>query len=176
MKPPDLQADVLQESGVVPSLPGNSPAFPKNVNPFGLVGVSENVEASEVEPSNVNAHKRGGVLPVVGAVPTLAEGTPGVEPAGEAEKAATAKSEALVPWAQDNAGRRREVKTPLRRPEAPPPEGWRNHELPPQNGELKEEALPQRRERERARTRAKREPKADVLPQGSPDEGEHEPN
>jgi hypothetical protein len=59
--------------------------------------VPENVEAREVEPSSVNAHKRGGVLPVVGAAPALAEGTAGVEPAGEAEKATAAKSEALVP-------------------------------------------------------------------------------
>ena len=136
----------------------------------------ENVEAREVGPSSINAHKGGGVLPVVGAAPALAEGSAGVEPAGGAEKAAAAKSEALEPWAQDNPGRGREVKMPLRRPEALSPEGWRNHELPPQKGELKEEALPQRRERERARTMTKREPEVDVLPQGSPDEGEHEPD
>jgi hypothetical protein len=36
----------------------------------------------------------------VGVTPALAEGTSCVEPAGEAERAAAAKSEALVPCAQ----------------------------------------------------------------------------
>lgn len=47
-------------------------------------------------PSSVNAHKRGGVLPVVGAVLALAEEIAGIQPTGKAEKAAAAKSEALV--------------------------------------------------------------------------------
>jgi len=46
-----------------------------------------------------------GALQVMGAATALAEGTPGVEPAGEAEKATAAKSEALVPWAQGVAER-----------------------------------------------------------------------
>ena len=65
-----------------------------------------------LRPSGVNAHERGGALPVVGTAPALVEGTAGFEPAGEAEKATAAKSEALVPWARDNAGRGRKVETP----------------------------------------------------------------
>ena len=64
-----------------------------------------NATVYEVEASCVNAHGRGGTLPVVGAAPALAEETAGAEPAGEAEKAAAVKSEALVPWAQDKAER-----------------------------------------------------------------------
>jgi hypothetical protein len=41
-----------------------------------------------------------GALQVVGAAPALAEDTAGIEPAGEAERATTAKSEALAPWTQ----------------------------------------------------------------------------
>ena len=48
-------------------------------------------------------------MSVVGVAPGLAEGTVGVEPAGEAEKAATAKLEALVLWTQDMAGRKLET-------------------------------------------------------------------
>jgi len=39
-------------------------------------------------------------MPVAGVAPDLAESTVGVEPAGEAKKAAAARPEALVPWAQ----------------------------------------------------------------------------
>jgi len=48
-----------------------------------------NTDAEEVEPPGVDAHERGGALPVVGAAPALAKGTAGVEPAGEAKRATT---------------------------------------------------------------------------------------
>jgi len=44
----------------------------------------------------------------VGTALALARGTAGVEPAGKADKAKTAMSEVLVPWAQGMA--QREVK------------------------------------------------------------------
>ena len=40
----------------------------------------------------------------MGHAPALAEGTSGVEPAGEAERATAAKFEALVSWAQGVTG------------------------------------------------------------------------
>ena len=49
----------------------------------------------------------------MGTVPALAERTACIEPAGEAETAATAKLEALGPWAQGMAGR--EVERLLRK-------------------------------------------------------------
>ena len=45
------------------------------------------------------AHTRGSV-PIVGTALALAKGTAGVGPAGKADRAKAAKSEALVPWAQ----------------------------------------------------------------------------
>src|SRR5712691_3423025 len=99
------------------------------------------VDAGRVEPSRVDAHEQGGVLPVTGAAPVLVKETASVEPAGEAERAAAAKSEALAPWMQGET--RREVKT-LR-------EGRCVHEPPP-------EALPRKREREVDK------PKPEVLP------------
>jgi len=154
-KPPDAQAEDLQEAGGVPSVPGNSPAFPENIDPFGLAGVVANVDAEEVEPSSVDAHERGGTLPVVGAATALAEGTASVEPAGEAQRATVAKSEALVPWAQGVA--KREVERPWREDE-------RELEAPLQTGRRKHAALPPERERERG-TRL----------QGNPYEAEREP-
>ena len=56
-KPPDVQKGDLQEAGgVLPTL-GNSPVFPKDIDPFGLAGVVESVNAREVEPLSVNTHK-----------------------------------------------------------------------------------------------------------------------
>jgi hypothetical protein len=99
----------------------------------------------------------------VGAAPALAEGTAGIEPTGKAEKATTAKSEALVPWAQAKAkrgleGMLREGELAYKWPpvmlppegehevETPPQEGKRTHKLPPkalpQKGEHKPEAPP----------------------------------
>ena len=56
-KPPDKN---LQEARGVPPVPGDSPAFPEDIDPFGLAGVVENVGAKKVEPSCVDARERGG--------------------------------------------------------------------------------------------------------------------
>jgi hypothetical protein len=94
----------------------------------------------------------------MGAAPALAEHTAGVELAGEAEKAAAAKAEALISIVQNKAVRGREV-------EMPPQEGKRGDVPPPQKGkrmyEPPPEALLQKRECERARTSAEREPKVE---------------
>jgi hypothetical protein len=175
-KPPDAQAEDLQEAGGVPSVPGNSPAFSGDVDshPLGLVGLAEDAEARKVEPSRVDVHERGGVLPVVGAAPALAESTAGVEPAGEAERAAAARPEALASRTQGDAGREAEP---------PPREGEQELESPPHKGRRKPEALPPECKYERAQTGAKRKPEAlppegkrelDVMPQGNPNEGERE--
>ena len=63
----------------------------------------------DVESSNVNAHEPWGVLLVVGTAPALAEDTPGVEPAGKAERATAARSEALAPWTQGKAKHKGDV-------------------------------------------------------------------
>ena len=143
-------------------------------------------------------------MPVVGAAPALAEGTAGVEPASEAEIATAAKLEALVPWAQGEAGC--EVESLPRGsnaiyeppPEALPPEGWRSHEPPPRKGERQRTTPPQgepQREVEMPPRDAERE--LEVLPQDgahrskslslkgkhkrkpspqiNPNKGEHEP-
>ena len=122
-------------------------------------------------------------MPVAGTAPALADRTAGVEPAGEAEKAAAARPEARTFWAQDNARRGHEVETPQQTerelkaqlqdgqckqealpqkgegevyeppPEALPPEGRRNLEAPPRKGKRKRGAMPQ----------------------SNPNKGEHEP-
>ena len=156
---------------------------PGDLDSLGLVCTVADADAGRVEPSRVDAHEQGGVLPVTGAAPVLAEETAGVEPAGEAERAAAAKSEALAPWMLGET--RREVKT-LREGrrakvemlregrcevETLPREGRCVHEPPP-------EALPRKREREvdkpkpevllrereceRARTGAKPKPKVEA--------------
>ena len=86
-----------------PFLPGDH-GSPGDLDSLRLTCAVVDVDVEEVEPSGVDAHKRGGALLLVGATPALAEGTAGVEPAGEAEKAVAAKPEALVPRAQDKAG------------------------------------------------------------------------
>ena len=108
LKPPDAQAEDQREAGGVPSIPGESPVALEVIDPFGSAGMAENADAGEVEPSGVDTHERGGALLVVGTAPTLAEGTAGVEPTGEAERATAAKSEALAPRTQGEArwGRR----------------------------------------------------------------------
>lgn len=62
--------------------------------PLGLVGVTENAEAEEVEPSGADAHKREGALPLVGAALALVERTASVDLASKAEQAMAAKPEA----------------------------------------------------------------------------------
>ena len=134
-------------------------------------GVPENVGAREVDHPCVDAHERGGALAVVGAASALAKGTAGVEPAGKAEIPTAAKLGALVLWAQGEPGREvdslpqgdKVMYEPP--PEALPPEGWRNHEPSSQKGKRKQEALPQKREFESARTRARCEPEVKALPQ-----------
>src|SRR6267378_632895 len=64
---------------------------PGDLDSLGLVCTVTDADAGRVEPSRVDAHERGGVLPVTGAAPVLAEETAGVKPAGEAERAAAAK-------------------------------------------------------------------------------------
>ena len=58
-KPPDVQAEDLQEAGGVPPVPGNSPAFPDDVDPYplGLVDLAEDADARKLEPSGIDAHE-----------------------------------------------------------------------------------------------------------------------
>ena len=104
----------------------------------------------------------------MGAAPALAKDIAGAEPAGEAEKAATARPEALMSRAQDKAVRGREVKMPPQEgkcthkplPEALPQKGERKPEAPPQKGEREADVLLQNGEHEHK-----------ALPQGGPNEG-----
>jgi hypothetical protein len=92
--------------------------------------------------------------------PVLAEGTAGVEPAGEAEKAAAATLEALVPFTKDKA---------VCGLERPPSEGKCMHRPPP-------EALPpEGRCRPEAPSDRESEREADALPQEKPTEGKLRP-
>ncbi len=112
LKPPDLPMDDLEKSGGASALDDSSMLHgggPGDLDSLGLAWTVADMEARKVEPSDVDAHEQGGALPVVGAAPALAEGTAGVEPAGEAEKATAAKPEALVPWAQGMAEREVEM-------------------------------------------------------------------
>ena len=93
-------------------------------------------------------------MPVADAAPALAEGAGGIEPAGEAERAAAARPEALASWTQGEAGREAE---------APPGEGEQELKAPPLKGRGKPKALPPEGERE-----------LDAMPQGNPNEGERE--
>ena len=162
-KPPDPQAEHLQEGGALSAL-SNVPVILEGPDPLGLVGAVVDVDVREVEPSGVDAHKRGGALPVVGVAPALAEGTAGVEPAGEAETATAAKSEALVPWARYKAGRGRKVEEPP--PEALPQKGERSPEvLSCKHEPERPEALPPDGTRERGAT-----------PQGNPNKAKCEPD
>ena len=102
LKPPD---EVRQEAGGALSTLGNVPVLNEYPDLLGPVVVTENADVRELEPSRVNAHERGRTLPVMCAAPALAKGTASVKPAGKAEKAMAAKSEALMPRAQDAAGR-----------------------------------------------------------------------
>jgi hypothetical protein len=93
----------------------------------------------------------------MGTAPALAEGTTSVKPAGEAEKATTAKSKVLVPWVQAKAkhelkGMPQEGELAYKWPPVMlPPEGEHEVEMPPQEGkcthELPPKALPQKGER-----------------------------
>jgi hypothetical protein len=148
----------------VPSIPGESPVTLEFIEPFGSAGMAENADAGEVKPSGVDAHERGGALPVmvVGAAPALVEGTTGVEPTGEAERAAAVKSEAWAPRTQGEA--RWGVETQPREGNEPPPE------VLPQKGERKPQALPPKAGRMLEAPPQKGRHK----PEGLPPEGEHE--
>jgi len=131
LKLPGMHGGDLQETGGVPSVLGNSPAFPENIDPFGLAGADKKVDARGVEPLHIDAHKQGGApLLVVGTAPALAKDTVGIGPADKAETASTAKPKALVSWAQED-GHRHEVNA-------------QPHEALPQKGKHKAEALPRR--------------------------------
>jgi len=129
LEPPD---EDLQESGGA-STPGDSPFLPgdhgspRDLNSLGPACTVTEADAKEVEPSCVDAHKRGGAPLLVGAAPPLAEGAAGVGPAGEAERAVAARPEALAPPTQGKASH--EVQTPSHEgkgePDALPPEGKR---------------------------------------------------
>ena len=83
------------------------------------------MDVREVGPLDVGTHERGGALQMSAAL-AMAEGAACVKSAGEAEKAITAKSEALEPRAYDKAGRR----------ERPPQGGaWHGVKTSPQEGE-----------------------------------------
>jgi len=187
-KSPNLREEDLQESGGVSALATHlsSMVAPETLTVLGLCAWPRTRTQGESNPRAVDAHERGGALPVAGAAPTLAEETAGVEPAGEAERAAAAKSEALAPWTQGET--RDEVET-LR-------EGKREADEPPlealpQKGERKLAALLRERECERARTGAKRKTKVEAparkgergpwhergtTQQGNPNKGECEPS
>jgi len=70
------------------------------MSPLGIPGIAENVDMEKIELSGVDVGERDGALSVVGAAQPWPEGTTGVEPTGEAERAMATKSDALVPWVQ----------------------------------------------------------------------------
>jgi hypothetical protein len=78
----------------------------------------------------------GVALLVMGAAPALAKDTAGIELAGKAEKAATAKSEALISIAQNKAMHGCEVKML-------PQEGKQGDMPPPQKGKRMYKLLPE---------------------------------
>ena len=110
-RPSDVPPETMNTP--CPSVPGNSPAFPDDVDPhpLGLVGLAEDTDVRELEPSSVDAHEQGGALLVVDTTPAVAKETASVEPAGEAERATAARPEALASWTQGEAGH--EAETPL---------------------------------------------------------------
>ena len=120
----------MQESGGASSAPDNVPVIQDHLGPGAM---AENADVRLPESSSVDTHERGGALLVVGAAPALAKDIAGAEPAGEAEKAAAARAEALMSRAQDKAVHGREVETL-------PQEGKCTHKPPPG-------ALPQKGER-----------------------------
>jgi hypothetical protein len=75
----------------------NVPGFHEAPDLFGPAGVAKNVDTGEVERADVDAHERWGALLPACTVTAIAGDIAGIEPAGEAERAAAAKSEVLVP-------------------------------------------------------------------------------
>ena len=85
-----------------------------NLGHFGLARTVATTDARGVEPLSIHPRERKGVQLVTGAAPALAEGTAGIEFVGGAERATTAKPEALEPggiwqgraWARNATSRR----------------------------------------------------------------------
>jgi len=75
----------LQEARGEPSVPGDSPVFLEDIEPFGLARAAENADVGGVQPLGIDAYGRGGIQPVADAAPALAESTSGIGLAGEAE-------------------------------------------------------------------------------------------
>ena len=78
---------------------GDSPVFlgtPGDLEGFRLACMIVKTEMREDEPPGADAQVRRRVLSVVDTTPVLAKSTAGIGPAGEAERAMAAKSEALV--------------------------------------------------------------------------------
>ena len=105
LKPPGVHGKYLQESVGVSSVPGNSSAFPGNVDPVKPATAARNADAGELEPSCVDAHERGGAPQVACTASALSEATTGVEPASKDETTSTAEPEGpgLVPRTQNKA-------------------------------------------------------------------------
>ena len=105
LKPPDLPTENLEKSegGVSSGRLTCPPWKPRRPDRLGLACTIANTDTREVESSGIGAQEQGRTLPVVDTAPVLAESRASIEPAGMAERAMSAKSEALVPWAQDEA-------------------------------------------------------------------------
>ena len=89
---------------------GSSPAFlgsPGDFDHFGLT--IANTDVREGKPLSIHTYEQGGVQLVVGAVPTLAKGTGGIELIGGAERATTGKPKVLGSGAYGEAGRGHEM-------------------------------------------------------------------
>ena len=76
------------------TIPGDSPAFLEDIEPFGLAAVAKNPDAGRVELSGVDTYYEQGVQPIAYTAPAPAKSSAGVELAGGAERAITAKPEA----------------------------------------------------------------------------------
>ena len=77
------------------TIPGDPPAFLEDIEPFGLAAVAKNPDAGRVEPSGVDTYyEQEGVQPIADTAPAPAQSSAGVELAGGAERAITAKPEA----------------------------------------------------------------------------------
>jgi len=152
-KPPNLQAEDLQEAGGALSALGNVPVILEGPDPRGLAGAVVDMDLWEVEPLCINAHEQGGAPLLVSTAPALAKDTVGVGPTDKAKTASTTKPKALVSWAQE-AGCRREVNA-------------QPYEALLQKGKRNTEVLS--RKRKRCPTEGEREP---IRPQGEAPQGD----
>ena len=97
LKPTYVHGRNLEKGGGTWSALVNAPVFP---GAFVLASAVVNRQTTRMRGksnSRVSTRMNRGGL-VVRAAPPMAEGTAGVESAGGAEKATTAKPEALEPW------------------------------------------------------------------------------